>query len=89
MNCLSLVNRVRKFFIYNFFHGYLYMSLRARKGKCLICGKCCNGCMYLTQDKKCNIWGKDKPAFCDPIFPIDEFDKKVAGVENVCGFHWK
>lgn len=68
---------------------YTILSLLNRKGKCLACGRCCflnkSWCRYFYNNK-CQIY-KKQPFFCR-IFPIDEKDKQMSEITEVCGYYW-
>ena len=78
-----------KFYLYNFNRGKLKRDLAARKGRCDRCGRCCVGCiLYNEETKLCNDWKIAVMIGCD-LYPINLFDQKRLGVENVCGYYWE
>lgn len=87
MSLKTMICDVRRFFLYNFLKGYVFISLAKRKGECLKCGKCCEGCFALINNA-CSIW-KDKPRICHKDFPIDKFEQLCYGIKDSCGYYWK
>ena len=92
---LKPVNRYRRYMLIASNPDYVKNQLAKRKGKCLKCGKCCEGCEFL--DKKTNLCKiykdrpktcKDKSWFCFKEFPLDKIDQKIWGVEKTCGYRF-
>jgi len=84
---LAILSSVRRRLIYYFNKDYIKKMLLQRKGSCDGClGKCCIKtrpfCTNL-KDGKCLAYDKNMPVFCK-IFPIDNLDIKLAGMEGVC-----
>ena len=84
-----LYSGFRHRFLVLFRPRYVITSLLKRKGRCLGEGHCClinkPWCRYFN-DGKCQIYVR-QPFFCE-IFPIDEKDKKMSGVNKGCGYYW-
>ena len=69
---------------------YVDNQLRMRKGVCSSAGHCCKmtlpWCRYFKAGV-CSVYDK-QPFFCK-IFPIDEKDKDLSDVKEVCGYYFK
>ena len=84
---MKVVDGYRRFIIQKFNKNYLKQKLKKRKGKCLKCGKCCEGCMFLNKKTHlCKIYSHRPRLMCYKEFPLDKFDQKIWHVEKVCGY---
>ena len=89
---LSLRSSIyRRYYVY-LRPEYVKEQLRLRKGDCKDCGgKCCimtRKCPYVDENGYCKIYKTSMPKFC-MVFPIDETDIKLAGMEKYCQFYWE
>lgn len=77
--------------IFKYFNkNYINNKLQSRTGKCQKCGKCCRDCTYLNRKTNLCTLYKNRPNFgCYKEFPLDDFDKKLWNVEQVCGYKFK
>ena len=87
---MKVVDGYRKFLFQKFDKNYTKKKLRKRKGKCLKCGKCCEGCFYLNKKTHlCKIY-KTRPRWmCYKEFPLDKLDQKLWHVEKCCGYKFE
>ncbi len=87
---IHLYGSLRRRFIFYFRKNYLNRQLSVRKGNCTAKGHCCGltmpWCEYICSGK-CSLYAR-QPLFCR-IFPIDEEDKELSGVKDVCGYYFK
>ena len=84
---LKVADGCRRYLMQKFDKKYKQKKLRKRHGKCLKCGKCCEGCPFL--DKKthlCKIYNHRPRFMCYKEFPLDKIDQKLWHVEKVCGY---
>lgn len=80
---LALYFKLRTFYLYNFNRVYLMKWAKRRRGKCLMCGKCCGCCVYLLENNKCSVHN-NVPRWCGKDFPRDPFDLKYSS----CKGYW-
>ena len=86
---IVLYSGLRRRFLVYFRPRYVILSLLKRQGKCKMCSCCCLLNKHWCSDfkeNKCQIYQR-QPFFCK-IFPIDEKDKKMSGVNKECGYYW-
>lgn len=84
---LVILDKLRYFFLRNFFNGIITNKLKQREGECKMCGSCCGGCVYLREGKCVSYL--DRPTFCLKEFPIDRFQQYALGVEKICGYKFR
>jgi len=90
---LSLRSSIRRRYLVYLRPKYVKKQLAARKGSCDGCGGVCcirtRQCPFVDEKGLCKLYASGKiPKFCK-IFPIDEKDIKLAGMEDVCQYHWE
>lgn len=92
MNIIKpLLSSIRRRYLYHFKARYVKHQYVTREGSCDGCeGVCCKRTRKcpMLKEGKCKLYGKKMPYFCW-IFPIDETDIRLAGVEDVCKFRWQ
>lgn len=88
LRMLQVFNKVRVWFILNFYSGYARRILRERKGECKKCGSCCLDCCLLGEEKFCTAYFQ-RPKWCHRDFPLDPFDLWTSGLKEKCGYWWK
>ncbi len=80
---------IRRRFIFYFARGYFNAQMSRRRGACSLAGHCCQItlplCPYL-ENGRCSIYDK-QPFFCK-VFPIDEKDKELSDVKELCGYYF-
>ena len=80
---------IRRRFIFYFVRSYFNKQMSRRKGNCFMEGHCCKttipSCPYFT-GSKCALENK-QPFFCK-VFPIDEKDKELSDVKELCGYYF-
>lgn len=81
---------IRRRFIFYFARDYFNNQMLKRKGTCSLGGHCCKitlpWCPYL-ENGRCSVYDK-QPFFCK-IFPIDEKDKELSDVKELCGYYFE
>ena len=83
-----IVNVIRLLVLYTVGREYIKLKLKTRNGGCLKCGVCCTNCSFLDKETKlCKIYNS-RPSWCHKDFPVDEWDKKLGGVKDICGYYW-
>ncbi|MDI6737764.1 MAG: hypothetical protein QME12_04590 [Nanoarchaeota archaeon] len=89
---LSLRSSVRRRYLYYFKREYVNKMVKTRKGSCEGCnGLCCiktRRCPLLNEGK-CKLYSTNKMPFFCMVFPVDEKDIELAGVEDCCQFYWE
>ncbi len=89
---LSLRSSIRRRYLVYLKPGYVKKRLETRKGSCGGCGGICcirtRKCPFVDEKGLCKLYNSGKiPKFCK-IFPIDEKDIGLAGVDDVCQYYW-
>ena len=81
---------IRRRFIFYFNKEYFNSQLSKRKGDCAACSVgCCKiiiSCCPYLENKRCSIYDK-QPFFCK-LFPIDEKDKELSDVKELCCYYF-
>lgn len=83
------LNKLRIFFLVNFYSSYCRRMAAMKKGECLKCGTCCKGCPYQNEDHTCVLYQSGRPDWCRRGFPIDSLDLKMLKVDGTCGYYWE
>ena len=86
---LKPLNKVRRSFMQLVDKDYISKKIAKRGGKCMKCGKCCNGCRFLDEKTNlCKVYGSRPGISCYIEFPLDRLDQKIFGVEKTCGYRF-
>lgn len=67
--------------------NYINKKIAKRKGKCLKCGKCCEGCKFLDKKTRLCRTYDNRPWNCYKEFPLDELDLKIWEIDE-CGYNF-
>ena len=96
MNWLLKISRLfypslRRRYLYYCKRSYVLRMIAKRQGSCAGCGGICcirtRRCPFL-QGENCSLYDSKMLLFCK-IFPIDQQDIALSGVEDVCRYYWE
>jgi hypothetical protein len=90
----KIIYFIRKWKMFLFNRGHIKDRIKSRKGKCKMCGKCCQlsimgisfRCPFLDSNNRCRIYKIRKylyPFLSCHLTPIDESD-----LFEGCGYYW-